>query len=537
MLYTFDVRPYLYYFIITFIITIILVEILFFDLSSKRSIIILIQIITVVLNLIWGVTLNYHFFIARTDPLAHTWWITNLLGSAYITDIFIDYKAFPLWHILVSSLYLILDPSFSAQKLMFFTNGIVYSFTVPLAYIISSRILKNERIALISTLFLCIYPDFIFYGMSSIARSVMTFLMLMLILFLLRPVNQSQIILTLLMIPTLIIYHHASMPFIITILLIIWTLQYVFITKPEDRFVKLHLLMLIAIATLGYWMYKSVDIFQMVTNNIKIEAPGGTLTQSIVETPVNEVFNYLQFTPLLLFVILGCIWALEYKEIDILGKIFCLIGLLLTAVTFPGPALLINKVARNFSFERFGEYTMFFIAVSGAVGFYLLYMRSEKLLKGLIIILFAMMCFLSISNDFTASDNPLVKRPFYTYYLTEEETIAFDHVANITSGFVMSDYVTTTYIIYSTDSAKSHILEIDRKNSHFLRNKPEDVILIREGEFAKRPLKLYSSSTEEFILDPSWDNQIKYYYTDVPVWSTVDSYNMVFYSGNVLAIT
>lgn len=536
LLYAYDIRPYLYYVTISILVTTVLLEILLFAPSSKKSAIILLQIMAVVLNLIWGVTQNYYYFIARTDPPAHVWLITDLLSSGYVTDIFGIYKAFPLWHILVSSLYQILNLSIPVHKLMFFTNGLIYSFAILIIYLISLKIFKNEKISLLSALFLCIYPDFISYGMSSIARSVVTVLMLVLILLLIGHTNKSKMLLIFVMAFTLIIYHTASMPFILMILLLIYTMQHIFTINVADSLITPRTFILIGVMTLVYWIYWSIDIFHTIIGNMKIKAPEGTLTQSIIDTPVNEVFNYLQFTPLLLFVILGCIWALERRKIDVLGKIFCLTGLLLTAFAFPGPALLVNKIARNMSLGRFGEYAMLFIAISGAVGFYIMYAKSKRFQKYLVIVLFATMCFLSISNDFTASDNPLVKRPFFTYYLTEEDISAFNRIANITSGFVMADFVTSRYGENTVYSTKYHILEVDSEGCCLLREKPDDIILIRKGELAKRPVKLYSSSIDVFTLKPSWDN-LKYYYGDSPVWSTIYSYNKVFDSSSTFAIT
>lgn len=537
LLYAYDVRPYLYYFMITIMVTVIFFEILHFDLTSKRSAFILLQIMIVILDIAWGVTLNYHYFISRTDPIVHVWWITNLLESGYVTDVFGIYEAFPLWHILVSSLYQILELSIPPQKLMFFTNGLIYSFAIPIIYLISSRIFKNEKVALLSALFLCINPDYISRGMSSIARSVVVFLMLVLVLLLLGHAKRNKLILVSVVAFALIAYHTASMPFILVMLLSVYILQYVLGARSEDSLVTPHVLALLIVMTLVYWIYQSVDIFQTLINNVMMEAPEGTLTQSIIAAPVSEVFNYLQYSPLLFFVILGCIWALGHRRINILGKTFCFLGLLLAGISFPGPALLVNKFASNFNIGRFAEYSMLFIAVAGAVGLHMIYGKSKNYQKYLILILFATMCFLSISNDFTASDNPLVKRPFYTYYLTEEETKAFDSVADTTSGYVMADYVTTRYISNSAYSAKSHILEVDTENHRLLRDGSRDVFLIREGELAKRPVKLYSSLTEEFKLKPSWGNQIEYYYLDSPVWSAVDSHNKIFHTGNILAVT
>lgn len=536
LLYTYHIRPHIYYLNITIIVVIILLEILLFDLSSKKSTIILLQIMTVALNLTWGVTLNYYFFISRTDPLVHAWLITNLLDFGYVTDIFGIYDVFPLWHILISSLYQILGSFTQANKLMFFTNGLIYSFAIPITYLISSKLFKNRRISLLSALFLCIYPDFIIYGMASIARSVIPIIMLVLILLLFKRTNKSMISLILIIVFALIAYHPASMPFVLTILFFIWILQHIFINKSEKQLITLHMFVLIVVITLIYWIYFSVDIFQRLATNMHIEAPKGTLTQAIVDTPINEVFNYLQYTPLLLFVILGCIWTLRHKKVDALGKIFCLIGLLLTAIAFPGPALLINKIAHNLNLGRFGEYAMLFIVIAGAAGLYMMYTKAKNPQKYLIVILFATMCFLSISNDFSASDNPLIKRPFYTYYLTDEDVTAFDKIANVTSGYVMVDYVVVRYMENSAYSIKSHILEVNTEDYLLLYDKPEDVILIREGELSKRPVKIFSSVNGEFKLKPSRGTEMEYYYADSPVWSTVNSYNKVFHTGNIFAI-
>ncbi|NQE52171.1 hypothetical protein C5S29_01160 [ANME-1 cluster archaeon GoMg3.2] len=164
-----------------------------------------------------------------------------------------------------------------------------------------------------------------------------------------------------------------------------------------------------------------------------------------------------------------------------------------------------------------------------------MYYKSGKHVKTLVILLFVIMCFLSISNDFIASDNPLVKRPFYTYYLTEEETVAFDHVAKITVGYLMSDYATCRYLMFSPYEFKYHILEIDKENMKFLRNNSDEVILIREQELSKRPLKLYSSKTDKFKLKPSWSSgtAFDYYYHDLSLWNTLERYNKLYDSGGV----
>ncbi len=527
LLYLFEVRPFAYFVIITLMATAILLEILLFEISQRKLIIILLQIMILTLNIIWGVTLKYYYFIGRTDPLGHVWLIDNLIKIGYVTDIFGIYKPFPLWHILVTSLYEILGVSIPLHKLMFFINGLVYSFLILFVYLVTLKIFKNQKLALLSSLFISLNPDIIYYGMYSIARSVVSFFEVMLILLLLDSNNTKKVLLAIILTFAIVVYHTASIPFILLILLMILIFQKIYDVERKPKFLTSNYLLITITFTLGYWMFNADKLFQALIENIINPPPVGILTKSILYTPLSELFNYLQYVPLLVFVIIGVLWVLQSEKFFEFEKIFCILGLLFVSVTFPGPGLLLNKLAANFNLYRFGEYTFLFISTTGAIGFAGIYYKIQKNLKAFVILLFIIMAFLSLSNDFIASDNPLIKRPFYTFYLTEEDTIAFDRIANVTEGYLMSDYVTTRYLMYSPYGSKSHLLEVDIENMRFLRNNNNDVILIREQELNKRPLKLYSSKGGKFKLEPS------YYYNDLPLWNTLEKYNRIYDSGGV----
>ena len=102
LLKSFDTRPLSYYLLLSLMATIILIEILLFNESVNKTRIILLQIMILLLNVLWGVNLKYYFYIERTDPIVHTWYIKNLIASGYVTSVFEIYQSFPLWHILCS---------------------------------------------------------------------------------------------------------------------------------------------------------------------------------------------------------------------------------------------------------------------------------------------------------------------------------------------------------------------------------------------------------------------------------------------------
>lgn len=533
LLNIFEIRPFAYYIIISFIATLILFEILLFEISKRKSIIILVQIMMIILNLVWGVTLKYYYFIGRTDVLGHAWFIDNVIKYGYVTEVFGVYKSFPLWHILVSSLYLILGMDISTYKMMFFLSGIVYSLMIPFVYLVSLRIFNNKKIALVSSLFISLNTDVIFSGMYSLPRSAVSFLEVMLILLLLGRNDPKKLLLALILTFIIIVYHTASIPFIMLLLLIIYTFQKYYGVRVPILFTLNYLILTIAMS-LGYWIFHAEQLFQMLIKNFIRASPEGVLTKSILYVPLSELFNYLQYAPLLFFVIIGVLWVLDSEQFSSFEKIFCIVGLSFVMVTFPGPSLLFNKLAANFNFQRFGEYTFLFISIAGAVGFMEMYYKSRKYIKILAIILFFFMSLLSISNDFIASDNPLVKRPFYTFYLTEGETLGINKLANTTEGYLISDYITARYLMFSQYEPKSNLLEVDTKNMTILRNNSYDIILFREQELYKRPLKLFSSKTGKFEYNPSWSAYLDYYYLDSPIWNTLSNYNKIYDLGGVV---
>ncbi|MBZ4647035.1 MAG: hypothetical protein JG777_2524 [Clostridia bacterium] len=531
VVYINEVRPISFYFIITMMSLIMLLEILLFKDSNTKTKVILFQSMVLVLCILWSVNLNYFYYFFRTDPLFHVAAIKSIINNAYIeSDVFNIYKPFPLWHILCTFVYHISALNLSIQKVMFFTNGIIYSFIPIITYLISIKLFSNNKISLLCALFVSINPDIISYGMGSISRSVVSFLFLLLLLLLLNNSNLKMVILSILLIIPIVMYHTASTPFIFIILLLILMGQHIYNNDECKNFVSYTFLGFFIIFNLFYWMFYAEILFVSIISNITSEAPSGVMTSSIIYTPLNELFNYIQYAPLLFFVIIGTIGSLYSTRIKNLGIIFCILGLLSVVVTFPGPILLINKFAGNFNIVRFGQFFYPFISVTVAVGFYIMYNITRKYSRLLVIILFISVAFFSVSNDFVASDNPIIKRPFYTFYFTEQEIVSFNNIAGFTSGYLMSDYPTTRYFSYSIHNNKSLTLDIDVANMRILREKENDVFLIRFEELSKRPLKLFTNTEGVFSPKQSLKGGTKldYYYEDLSLWKDLELYNKIY---------
>jgi len=533
LLYVNEIRPYSYYAVISIMATLVLAQILFFQTAGSRSMLIVLQSSLLLLDLIWGVNLNYFFSIERTDSFFHSWMIQILVEEGAINANFDLYRDFPLWHIFCASIYKISAMDTSYYKAMYLINGLIFAAIPPGVYILSKKLFTEEKVALLAALFVSFYPDVLKYGIAALARSPISFFGILIVITLLYHKNFAATLMAIALTISTIVFHTVSIPFLLVVLAVVHLLQRIYGLVNEQEIVDTDYLAFAVAAMLAYWMYISVSLFETIINNITASAPDEVSAKGVFLAPLNELFNYLQYSPLLFFLILGTLEALKKDRIPHSAKIVCMAALLFTVVSFPGPSLLITKLGGNFNIDRFGEYVFFLIVFAASFGFYTAYSRSKKSLKSALIVIFMILVFLSVSNDFIASDNPLVKRPFYTFYLTEEEVSGFDHAGNTSRGFVMSDFVTTRYMDSAPYRKKSHILEVDNQTQNIVKGTDSDLILIRKGELERRPLRFFITE-EGFIRKPSIDESLEYYYpSNSKLWSSLKRYNKIYDSRSI----
>lgn len=534
VLYFYNYRTNFYYFLVTIMSLIILLKILYVP-SEKEVKIILFETMVLSLNVLWGVTLKYYYYFGLTDVFAHSWFIDNLITQGFVTETFNIYKPFPLWHILCVFVHNITGSFFSPPKIMFFINGIIFSFIVPIMYLLSLKLLANKKMALLVALFTVFYPPFIVYGMYSISRSVIIFLEIIFIMLLLDYNNREKKILSGVIVYSIVLYHTVSIVFIFTILITCFIVYQAYISHRDSKFISTTYLTIIFTLTLVYWMYYAEALFESLVNYIALPTPNIIITNVHMYTSIYELFNNIHYSFILFFLILGSLWATKSNEISFIGRIFCILGLVFAALSFPGPALLLEKLSVNFNIIRFSQYSIVFIVVPMSVGFFKLYCKTKEKYKFYVIVAFILMVFLSISNDYTASDNPLVEKPFFTFYLTKEETVAVNHISMVSNGYVMSDDIIERYLFSSRYNDKSHVIEINPQNMTFLRYNGSDILLIRKNELGKRPLRLYSSKSGNFEMSPSRRN-LDYYFNDLSLWNELKNYNRIYNSGGVIAV-
>jgi hypothetical protein len=538
ILYIYEVRPMSYYILMTVLAFVLLLEILYAGRKGWWSLAILFQIAAYTLNLIWGVTLNYYLFIGRTDTMDHLWWAENLLSQGHVTSVFGLYQAFPLWHILCDSIYMIAGWQGQLSQVMFINSGLVYAILGILCmYLLVRKITGDERLSLIATLFLSFNTTFQFYGMYSIPRSIAMVLFILLMILLVDYANKTKRWLAYLLSFSIVVYHTVTSLFIIVILALAYLIQKVFVKSKENPVVTLGFLAFFVCITAAYWAVNAANIIWTIYDSLAMSSMGATglQTGSVNTAPMSEVFNYIQYSIVILFVLVGAVLLLKLRSTDVRLKIFALVSLVLIPIAYPGPLLLMNTLSSTASIGRFEEYSFMFMVIISAAGFYLLYRKNSKLINIVIIVLFILMAFLSLTDDFVATDNPLLKRPFYTDYMQESEIYGLNNVANFTTGYVMTDYVGVRYLQSSPYVAEMHIMEINDTAHQILTSSGNDVVLIRDGELDVRPLLVFTADYG-YVSEPSW-NTLDYYNKGDPAFDSLQGMDLVYNSNTMSAYT
>lgn len=539
------VRPISYYLLVALSGLVILVQILWLELSIARIRLFLLEISVLILNIIWSVTLNYYYFFGRTDVFPHHLSVEILLETHYVTATFGEYEAFPLWHIFVGFQTLLFDRAIDPLTLFFVTTGILFAVAIPSIYALSRRFSLSREISLIAALSMCLHPWVILYGMYSIPRSVTSILFALCLLLLARNEARSSILFVFLLI-AIAIYHTVSLPFIFVTVGVYFVIERFLVleSRPASYVVSSWELGSIPIVQLLYWAIAEPRLIgriletATVTGSIGGGSEGGNLTDELIAMPYHELVNYLPFGILLLFVLFAVLHGHRVMQLSNRAKSLLLTALLLTVVSFPGPALLISFVTglTADNIIRFGQYTYPLITISVGVGIIVVNRArfrfgSQNAKMAVLLFLFVSSGFLAVSNDFTASDNPAVEREFYNFYLSESEVEGFDTIAARSQSEVMGDYVTCRYLD-NPGREECNIIQADpvAEELHYL---PGNVLVLRKGELEERPLSLYPTS--EPVDEPPYSNHRDYFSKESGVWDDLSTKHKVYDSDDVSA--
>ena len=180
LLYTYDVRNIFYYLVIAIMAAVVLLEIMRSE-PGKKHVLILLQIMLLTVNIIWGVTLKYYYSFGYTDIFGHVQLINSLINLGHVTEIFETYQPFPLWHILASIFYQISGLPITVNTICYVLSGLIFFCLPVFMYLAAINLLNNNKVALLSALIISFYPTLICYGIYSIPRSAESFFFVLLV--------------------------------------------------------------------------------------------------------------------------------------------------------------------------------------------------------------------------------------------------------------------------------------------------------------------------------------------------------------------
>jgi hypothetical protein len=534
LLYAFDVRPTAYYLAVAAMATFVFLQVVRSRITPGKVVLILLQVMALVLNLCWGIALHYFQYVGRTDILVHTYYASSVVQLGHVTSIFYDYQPFPLWHILNAGIYMAGGSEIPINKVMAIAGGLAFAVLPVVVYLIGVKLFKDDRTALIAALLTAFFPDIVLMGASTIPRVIAEILMVFLVYLLIAGKSRTRYLLIVPIMVAIIIYHSISILFTVLILLALYVLQMLFL-KKEERFVSIWYVVLGLGMTAVYWVVNADMLIQRLINNAAASTDTISIPQALSQNmPWNELFNYLQYVPAILFILAGVLLLLLSGRFSSRAKIFGVAALGFVWLSFPGPLQVFGNLVSSLGIDRFAEYTFLILILVAAAGVAGLFYRSGRYGKAILVGLFCVWVLLSVSSDWVASDNPLVKRPFYTYYFSQQEITGMDRLVTHATGVLESDYVPNRYYEGSENVAYTTILEVDVPNMTFVRHGPEAVLLVREGEHDKRELRVAALDSSQFISKPGGGTFV-YVDRNKSVWGTLAGYSRIYDSRAIQA--
>lgn len=175
-------RPLTYFLIISFLSSLIAIEIIHLK-AKASSVPILLKIIILSLNIRYGIFYEFDSLIGN-DIFKHAKLINQVINSGFVTPESMDftkYFDFPIYHILNASLSLV--SSFNIKDSIFFSTVVFFSFSTIYIYLIGKK-LDGVKFGLFAMLLANVSDVFIVASLTSITPGSIVFCWLLILLYL-----------------------------------------------------------------------------------------------------------------------------------------------------------------------------------------------------------------------------------------------------------------------------------------------------------------------------------------------------------------
>ena len=493
-------RPLVYFVVITLIATVIFLQLF----SEKISpTVILLEIVLLSLNMIFGVTLKYPLYFGGTDILGHLFFaeVTYLSGHVIPSDLDLSYTYFPLFHIFISEAAQVTGLTLS--KVYFVVTGLSYTIIIPILYIMFEKILKNKRLSLFICLLYATTSIVIYYGPYMVTR-VMAFVGFVMLLYLFysrehyrgRGHSMSYSVILTLVALFLTLVHQVSLPQILALLLLLLFFEYF---TGVRACLKIRELLLISVLFMGYWLYAAWSFTEEV---IKSHTAPKYFEEVVIKSsiqPENVAYflqNNIDVAIFLFFALIGIGVVLKYQKKSYVATL-ALFSLTSLALYVPNPIQTMWQTMTLFRFDRFMLLLSPFMAFIMGYGVYvtLRYPFKKKSNTYLTLIvtlaLIGIFTLSSATNSLNAPDCADLWQEESTRFFQETDLMIFDFVENYVpnGGAIYSDYFVARYFSPRDYFQTADALGLKYYSSNMIKTDFIDsyagYVIFREGEYLK----------------------------------------------------
>jgi hypothetical protein len=337
-------RPLYYFCLITVIVALISLEIFGTENTHHaRQMIIIAQITLLVLNFIYGQTLNLPLFFGGGDLLRHMGWIDTILETGHITSAIGGYyQWFPLFHVFGAEGVLV--TGMSLQTSYFILFGFIFTFSVFIVYLLVKSITKDVRLALLATLIYATMREPIFNGMYMNTRELACIFYLA-ILYLLLQTNWRLRAIALFLIIPMVPLHHTTLVHFSMILAAIFVIE--MILYGRSKLIGYNYLALLTMAYVGYWLLFCYPFFHdMVlrvapSDVLAVPTGGGIAASNLINTALRNV----DYIILGFIMFIGVINQLQQDKQEVTTRhVFAVFGLLAFVVFMPDIASILSPL-------------------------------------------------------------------------------------------------------------------------------------------------------------------------------------------------
>ncbi len=461
-------RTWIYYFVITAISMIILLQILSPNLSPN---LILVEIVITLLEIIYSVTLTVPFYFGYTDLLLHIR-ISELIyisGHTIPLDYILEYANFPLYHILMAESAFL--TGIDLKTVLFLVTAPVYTMLVVIIYYIFNKAIDNRRVALLASLSFAFSSTVIFYGSYMVTR-VMAFVGFVFMVYFLYKIDPAKSThprvieriknrnitfnaLAVLMAVFIILVHQVSVFQISIILLILMICEWVSRNTNiiNTRYIKVKFYILFNFMFIVYWLYVAYDFATYLVaskfNMANFEG-GAVIKETIVASNVlSFLVTNIPMSFFLFFALVGIgYFAWRMRDSKKYAISICLFVLAAMILYVPNPLQTLWQTMSLFRFDRFVLLVSPFMAFAMGLGIFILHKYLNNLKLPAIFCL-AVIALLFGGYTLFSSDIMNISATTPREYFNTGEISSFNFVKdNVTyNSFLYSDIYSIRYFV------------------------------------------------------------------------------------------